>query len=203
MSSYLNIDITNPPPSIDFMGNELAGLGLAKSIPNNFSNRKTFEEPGPILVQIVLVVDISKSIYSIKEALKEVEGTSLRTHNVNKVVSGIPSIVRLQEIGEDETAESEKKNGKEPVLEPGSNSIHKLILQDAIGNSFYALEQKRLGYIGMKMPLGSKLLLKGMRFQRGVAMLNEDNVEYLGGRVKELDENSKEVLKMYLEKEGR
>lgn len=196
--SFLNQDISKPLIPRNFLGSVAAEQGYKNSIPSIYDGSKIMVAPGPILVQILVVIDISKSKYSIIEALKDIKPTSLTQHaEYLKNGSNPESIIRLQElVGDDDDLE---KKSKDP-FKSGYNSIHKLLLQDSKGNLFYAIEQKRMNFINMYMPLGGKLILTNVLFQHGVALLKEDNAYYLGGKIDVLDMRSKEVLIKYLEK---
>lgn len=194
--TFLTDDISKPSSTRDFSGCSAAEQGSRRSIPNIF-NTKSIVEPGPLLVQVLLVIDISRSTYSIKEALKDAP-LSLSRHPEESNRPNSESIVRLQELaGDDGDAEAKKTKD---VLKPGINSIHKLLLQDAKGNTFYAVEQKRMDFINMCMPLGSKMVLTNVFFQHGVAILDTGTAYYLGGEIKTLNERSKEALLNYLDK---
>lgn len=78
MSNYLESDITSPSSTLNFgtttssstNNNPQISLGHSNSIPTAIYNRKTQVLIGPILVQIVLVLDISRSKLSLLDAIK-------------------------------------------------------------------------------------------------------------------------------------
>lgn len=216
MTFYLDADISKTNIELDFSGCPDIEMAWKKnSLPESLFERKTQVVTCVLLVQVLLIIDISKSKNSIKDALKVLPPHVKELSKLEKEVgknSNSPgfqssrSIIRIQEI--ENTMENVSENSDEIdeadmmkqslILLPNTNSLHKLILQDSRGNIFYGIEMKRLPFLSMTMPLGSKLLLENVKFQRGVALLDCSNVRFLGGHVKQMNRNSRSTLEKYV-----
>lgn len=81
-----------------------------------------------------------------------------------------------------------------------SKAVFKLVLQDRKGSLFYAINSSPLPWLQVCM-LGSKVIIKkGSTFNRGVFVLQEPNVLFLGGINRAWNENRDGKLCEYLER---
>lgn len=192
------------------------------TIPAAIHNRKSQVLIGPILVQVVLVIDITRSKLSLLDAIKAdpnfPQGSNTNVFEGSQRVAR-RDIVRLpgssvsndgdEDDHEDNTNNTNNNNNNE-VSENGvptttfktpAKAIHKLILQDTNGMLVYAIELQKLNFLSMTTPLGSKLILNRVKFSRGVALLDPSNTTFLGGHIPHLVESTKQQLITYLKQD--
>ena len=149
------------------------------------ANVKERHVPGPVVVQVLGVEDLSKSRWEqieAIEALERGEGTKGR------------EIIRVTETAEDDrTGETTSKSG----------GPHKILLQDVRGTKVYGMELRQVDGIGLDMAIGSKISLENVTVARGMLLLDSKSTTHLGGRIGTLNEawkkGRKEELKAAIE----
>lgn len=215
--TYLEANISEPNASFDFGGNRQVEAAFSNTLPESVFSAKSQVVSSLLLVQVLLAVDISRSRYSLSEVLKslppdinslsELESFQAATGGTRQ--SRQHHIIRLRELGggSDDGNLGETQEGGGAVgngetadigLLPSGTSVHKLILQDSKGSIFYGIEIQRIQSISMLLPIGTKLLLENTRFQNGIALLQPQNVKFLGGKLDQLDRNSRKNLEAYV-----
>lgn len=209
MISFLEADISQTSAdNIDFMGNPTLKEAFSNYLPNAIYQAKSQTFTKPLLFQILLVIDMSKSLVRTLEALESLPPniTSLSEYTQNENSANQPRrIIRVQDISTEETGDEmtspEDNVTANDLFKAGKNSIHKLILQDSQGRKFYGIEQQPINGIGIQTPLGGKVLLSNIEFKYGVAILSSNNTQFLGGCVSVINRNSRERLKDYIQKQ--
>ncbi|VVT57276.1 uncharacterized protein SAPINGB_P005632 [Magnusiomyces paraingens] len=204
--SYLEADISQSGMDFDFGDDYETKHSYLNSIGLNGSVQLSTTPISSLLVQVIFVIDISISSHSIKEYLNTLPAD---IYSLNQIQNSIHlssqhrSIVRLQELPDSNDIElsnetTEKDIMMNNIFVPGEKAFHKLILQDSKGSLFYGIEIQRIDFISMLLPIGTKLLLKNVKFSDGMALLEPINVKYLGGRIDALDRNSRKNLYSYV-----
>ena len=152
-------------------------------------NIKERRLPGPIVVQVLAIDDMSKSRWEqieAIEALERGEGTKGR------------EIIRVVPTEDEDNANTSVQKGGGP---------HKLLLQDAHGSRVYGIELKQIESVGLGMNIGSKLVLKDVLVARGVLLLEPKTTSMLGGKIENLHKawktNRKADLKAAIEANER
>lgn len=152
-----------------------AAVGIAGSFPAGVAEPDVRElrVPGPVTVQVLDVEDVSRSRWSQVEALEalEAEGRGGR-----QVVRGLADEGDAVGGGGGRAGEQVKESG-----------VHKLLLQDARGTRVYALKLGPVRGVGVGMAIGCKLVLRDVAVARGLVLLEQENVEVLGGKVERWD----------------
>ena len=136
--------------------------------------------PGPIIVQVLDIEDISKSRWEQIEAIEALErGEGTKGREIVRVV--------VPEEGSEDVVVSGKTGGP-----------HKLLLQDAKGIRVYGVELKEVEGVGLGMSIGSKMALKSVSIARGVVLLEPRTVTMLGGKIEALHKGWSEGRKASL-----
>lgn len=82
------------------------------------------------------------------------------------------------------------------------SSTCKLVLQDQAGVQVYAIEMSKLPFITKNLQLGCKMiLLPNTKSIRGVLLLKRENIQFLGGSIKEWNIALTEKMMKYLKEE--
>ena len=156
-------------------------------LPADVSNVSIKERwlPGPVVVQVLAIDDMSKSRWEqieAIEALERGEGTKGR------------EIIRVVPIEDEDSANTSVQKGGGP---------HKLLLQDAQGNRVYGIELKHIEGVALGMNIGCKLVLRNVLVARGVLLLEPNTTSLLGGKIEALHKawknNRKADLKAAIE----
>ncbi|EAA29355.1 hypothetical protein GE21DRAFT_9680 [Neurospora crassa] len=164
--------------------------------------------PQDVLVQVLDIVNLSRSKWEVVEELESIErGEQTRGREVIRLPTtsnssdpndpndgvdmgdGGTQTQAAQQQAATAQAQQQAQQAKDR-----KNATHKITLQDCSGQRLYALELKRIEEIAVpqfvngKMvggtPIGCKLLLrKGTKVARGVVLLEPGRVKVLGGRV--------------------
>ena len=141
--------------------------------------------PGPIIVQVLEIEDMSKSRWEqieAIEALERGEGTKGR------------EIIRVAAREEGDEVNAGTITGGGP---------HKLLLQDSKGITVYGIELVDIKGLSLSMSIGSKMALKNVAVARGVLLLEPATTTLLGGKIENLHEswkaNRKTSLKAAIE----
>ena len=155
--------------------------------PPDLSNVSIKERrlPGPVVVQVLTVDDMSKSRWEQIEAIEALErGEGTKGREIIRVVP------------------NEDEDGANTGVQKGGGP-HKLLLQDAQGSRIYGIELKHIEGVGLGMNIGSKLVLRDVLVARGVLLLEPDTTSLLGGKIetqhKAWKENRKADLKAAIE----
>nr|POE98263.1 recq-mediated genome instability protein 1 [Quercus suber] len=157
----------------------------ASTLPASIADptvREIHLAPAPVPVQVLDVEDIGRSRWAQVESLEAEERGE--TKKGQEIIRVVPSDEQQQPGGEGGAA-----------LAAGSAGPHKLLLQDAAGREVYGLEIVGLPGVGVRMAIGSKILLKGTTVARGVLMLEPGRCEVLGGKVESWDRKWREERK--------
>ncbi|MCJ1399350.1 hypothetical protein MMC11_002552 [Xylographa trunciseda] len=159
---------------------------LSTLAPNTFAadvhitNIKSRQLPGPIVVQVLDIEDMSKSRWEQIEAIEALErGEGTKGREIVRVVA--------PEEGSEDAVAWAKAGGP-----------HKLLLQDARGLRVYGVELREVEGVGLAMSIGSKLVLKDVSVARGVVLLEPRTVVTLGGKIEALHKGWKEGRKANL-----
>ncbi|EGO55000.1 hypothetical protein NEUTE1DRAFT_46068 [Neurospora tetrasperma FGSC 2508] len=160
--------------------------------------------PQDVLVQVLDIVNLSRSKWEVVEELESIErGEQTRGREVIRLptTSNNPDDpndgVDMGDGGtqtQPTTTTTTAQQQAAAQAKERKNATHKLTLQDPSGQRLFALELKRIEEIAVpqffngKMvggtPIGCKLLLKkGTKVARGVVLLEPGMVKVLGGRV--------------------
>jgi hypothetical protein len=172
----LEQDITRVPVS----GNAKITQAARNCFPETLFNAKLVDIPGPVLVQVLEITNISKSKFSAIQELEEEMGTVDQISNTRRVtrkVQGIP----------------EQDNEISRYTQTGTH-MHKLVLQDIKGTCAYGMELQSLGISMKDTSIGLKIILRNVSCHRGVVLLSPANTEILGGSIPPLDTNRREKL---------
>jgi hypothetical protein len=225
MVNFLTADIASSSSSsteeIEY-DNSQALAAASNTIPTAIQSRKSQVLIGPILVQVILVIDITRSKLALLDAIKAdpnfPEGSNTNVFEGSQRVAR-RAIVRLpgssvsndgdEDDDEESTNNSTNNNNKNSnesaengvpttTFKTPAKAIHKIILQDTNGMLVYAIELQKLNFLSMTTPLGSKLILNRVKFARGVALLDSSNTIFLGGHIPHLVESTKQQLITYL-----
>lgn len=220
MVNFLTADIALSSSEDIEYDNPQALAASNNTIPVAIQNRKSQVLIGPILVQLILVVDITRSKLSLLDAIKA--DPNFPQSSNNNVFEGQQrvarrAIVRLpgSSTGNnlDENDDEDNVNNTSNISPSTENGVvttafktpakasHKIILQDTNGFLVYGIELQKLSFLSMTTPLGSKLILNRVKFSRGVALLDPSNTTFLGGQVLHLVESTKQQLIAFLKQE--
>lgn len=147
-----------------------------------------------LLFQIVMVENTSKSKLNQVDDIKTKLDPNLQRvdrlkDTKNKVVINQVDVDKDEMVSETPNANTNSQ----------SKAVFKLVLQDRRGSLFYSINSSPLPWLQVCM-LGSKVIVKkGSIFNRGVFILQEPNVLFLGGINRSWNENRDEKLCEYLE----
>ncbi|SCV03046.1 LAMI_0H05050g1_1 [Lachancea mirantina] len=177
----------------------------------NLGDQKMIRTENPILYQICMVENISRSKLNLIDDLKvRIDPRTQRVDRLNSTKHG------------DARDYAKKKNSSEdtslitamdvesdmPPLEGndgnGANkTVYKLTLQDKSGAMFYAMNLKPMSMLkndGAACMLGAKLvILPGAFFNRGVFLLDDKTATFMGGVVKKWNDGRDNKTCEYLE----
>ncbi|KAL8677498.1 MAG: hypothetical protein Q9186_006072 [Xanthomendoza sp. 1 TL-2023] len=157
-------------------------------LPTDIHNVNVKERrlPGPTVLQLLGIEDMSKSRWEQIEAIEALErGEGTKGREIIRVTAT-----------EDENNESE-------MVGKGGGGPHKLSLQDARGNCVYGVELMDIKGVGLGMSIGCKMVVKNAVVARGVVLMEPSNTTILGGKIEGLHkawkENRKAELKAAIE----
>lgn len=196
----------NPPlPSLTqtalfrLLGADFTTALLSKTSPNslfplniNDLNIKEHRLSADVPVQLLSVEDIGSSKWSQIEAIERVErGEEVRGREIVRTVDVDSSDSRGGLVA-----------GAASTTAATSRGPHKYVLQDAKGTKVVAWEKEKIAKMGLadkECVIGMKLVLKkGSVVRRGLVMLENGQVNVLGGKVEAWDEAWKKELKKRL-----
>ncbi|CAK7568329.1 MAG: hypothetical protein SEPTF4163_006316 [Sporothrix epigloea] len=144
-----------------------------------------------VVAQVVDLENLSQSRWQQVQALEAIErGEQKRGREIIRVPAA--GDAENDEGAADET-DTGNRNGR-PAAQAAStstsdaNATHRLVLQDAAGQTLFALELTRIYRIGIgRLRMGEKVLLKkGTVVARGTLLLEPVSVKFLGGQVESL-----------------
>lgn len=139
-----------------------------------------------VVVQVVDLENLSQSRWQQVQALEAVErGEQKRGREIIRVPVGGDD----NEDGEETSSGSRPSATRTAASGPSdASATHRLVLQDAAGNTLFALELTRIYRISIsRLKMGEKLLLKsGTVVARGMLLLEPVNVKFLGGQIEHL-----------------
>ncbi|KAH3682710.1 hypothetical protein WICPIJ_006316 [Wickerhamomyces pijperi] len=222
--SFLFTDITKPPLNFkNHPKSDRAKLASQFSAPNSHSN--TSKITHETLFQVVWVENISMSKAVILDELKVLNGGSensgvgadrLRFGNKRATSGAQPNpadrVIRDVVIDDEDQQQDGGNKDHHQVGNSGiqsSKCFYKLTLQDSQKNLIYAIEMEKLPFLsgavsltGWPIHLGSKLLLKeGTDIIKGVIMLRRNDVEFIGGSVRDWNTGLEERIIKIMEDE--
>lgn len=160
-------------------------------VPRDISDPSIKERriPGPVAVQVLDIEDIGSSLWSQVEKIEQVErGETIRGREI------------IRNVNVDDAEPNNPQNASRSAGSTAASSgPHRLVLQDALGTKFIAIEYKDISGIAIdKLSIGAKLVLKDIVVARGMALLTPQNVTLLGGKIESWDvawrQKRKEVL---------
>ncbi|CAK7244456.1 MAG: hypothetical protein STHCBS139747_005996 [Sporothrix thermara] len=184
-------DMVSSPPPVFPRG--LVGSSAASVQETRLAN--------DVVAQVVDLENLSQSRWQQVEALEAIErGEQKRGREIIRVSAG-RDVANNDDDGGDETAAV--RTGSTGAVSASAaaasstgtttssgdaNATHRLVLQDAAGQTLFALELTRIYRIGVgRLRMGEKLLLKtGTVVARGTLLLEPANVKFLGGHVEAL-----------------
>ncbi|CAK7208835.1 hypothetical protein SCUCBS95973_000245 [Sporothrix curviconia] len=175
-------DTASPPPVFP---RELLG-------PSSASLQET-RLTHDVVAQVVDLENLSQSRWQQVQALEAIErGEQKRGREIIRVPAGGYGGGGDGDDDDDET-DAGTANGR-PAARTAStgtsdaSATHRLVLQDAEGQTLFALELARIYRIGIgRLRMGEKLLLKtGTVVARGTLLLEPASVKFLGGQVEPL-----------------
>ncbi|MCJ1320723.1 hypothetical protein MMC15_006064 [Xylographa vitiligo] len=136
--------------------------------------------PGPIVVQVLDIEDVSKSRWEQIEAMEALErGEGTKGREIVRVVA-------------------REEGGGDGAVGAKAGGLHKLLLQDARGVRVYGMEVREVDGVGLAMSIGSKMVLKDVCVARGVVLLEPRTVTLLGGKMDALHKGWREGRKASL-----
>lgn len=135
-----------------------------------------------VVFQILDITDITRSKLSVLEELEQFENPEDGyVDRQNKTVKKKLTVI---------TSVNLDNNLPPPTTYPSRSSVYKIILQDSSGNMVYAIEKEPLSFLNsgnsflVPVSLGSKVIVKkNSVLQRGVLMLANRDLEFLGGKI--------------------
>ena len=160
---------------------------------------------GPVVVQVLDVVDVGRSVGVQLEGLERRErGEQVKGRTVVRILprgadgedegAGGPGGPPGQEAGggagrAGDEGEDEDGGGKGP---------HRVLLQDARGTQVWGFEVGKVPGVGLAAPVGVKMVLKDVVAARGVLLLDAEGASVLGGKIEERDKAWREGRKARL-----
>lgn len=205
MVAYLTKDIARTPQgSLSFSSDPKSQRALAGSRVTYDPDVAHVERD--TLFQIVFLENVSHSIQDQYDELMssyDVEGVG-----ADRLKYTRQRVVRQINVEGDEQGNPQEQEVKQGNTINNSNATFKLTLQDTSGNVAYGIELGKLSFLsgknfssGFPIQLGTKLLVKaGTKLFKGVLLLNQDNVEFLGGLVPEWNQDLQQKHMTYLKK---
>lgn len=159
-----------------------------------------------LLFQIVMVENISKSKLSQLDDIKaKIDPKSQKADRLNTSKNGTRGqqstgnnrFIAVMDMESDRPADANNSSNS------FEKTVFKLTLQDKAGSLFYAINLSPLYFLkndGSACMLGSKIiLLPGAIFNRGVFLLTESTVLFMGGMVKQWNDGRDRKMCQYLE----
>ncbi|CAK7201911.1 hypothetical protein SEUCBS139899_004626 [Sporothrix eucalyptigena] len=149
-----------------------------------------------VIVQVVDLENLSQSRWQQVQALEAIErGEQKRGREIIRIpVNGDDD--NEDDGGGDEAGNESGRGGRSAARAAASSSgpsdassTHRLVLQDATGQTLFALELTRIYRIGIgRLRMGEKLLLKkGTVVARGTLLLEPACVKFLGGQIEAMN----------------
>lgn len=133
---------------------------------------------GPVVCQVLDIEDVGHSRWSQVEAIEARErGETTKGREIVRVV------------------EPENESTSEPSAQPQSKGPFKLLLQDARGLKIFAYDLRGIDGLHTNMAIGLKLIVRNVNVCRGIAMLEHDSTQVLGGKIESLDKAWKQARK--------
>lgn len=180
---------------------------------------------GNVPVQVLDIEDISSSIWSQVEAMERVErGEEVRGREIIRTVN-VDEAAGQEAAGTQGATQPAAGRGAgrggrgrgrggeggaaggtdgNPAGDTTTNftggSVHRLVLQDAVGTKAVAIELKKVDGVGIeKMSIGAKMVLKtGTTVARGIILMEPATVAVLGGKIEALHREWKQGRKARL-----
>lgn len=205
MSTIIFQDISQVPSPLQIndrstlTGRDLAILEAFENEPWNSGppplvDQKLSRLDRDLLFQILMVENTSKSkLNQVDDIRAKLDPTLQRVDRLKTTRDRV--VINQVDIDSDEpTSENASTNALNQ-----SRAVFRLVLQDRKGSLFYAINSSPLSWLQVCM-LGSKVIIKkGSIFNRGVFILQEPNVLFLGGINRAWNENRDGKLCEYLE----
>jgi hypothetical protein len=158
---------------------------------------------GPVLVQLVDIMDISKSKYNILRSLEddtvepdpeeEVTNTTGAATNGNASRGGRRRRIAEARTDEEEGGEDAGANASSSVTSK-PKATFRVVFQDKNGKLMFGLEVFKNPEFNMDLPLGSKWILNDTNLRRDVLILKGSSLTYLGGGIPEMERGRREKL---------
>ncbi|CEP61981.1 Rmi1p LALA0_S04e05028g [Lachancea lanzarotensis] len=200
-SRILTADITQGPFSIasNAAQNERTRLiddALASAVwsPQGIEDQRLITVQRPLLFQVCMVENIGRSKASQLDVIRS--RMDPRTQRVDRVsTSADRHLVTAVDVDTDAPVDTE--------LTGADKSTFKLTLQDKTGAMYFAINMSPLNFLkndGSSCVLGSKLVvLPGAVFSRGVFLLRDSSVTFMGGMIQSWNRGRDQKMCTYLE----
>uniref|UniRef100_A0A060T607 RecQ-mediated genome instability protein 1 n=1 Tax=Blastobotrys adeninivorans TaxID=409370 RepID=A0A060T607_BLAAD len=176
-------DLTQSRPD-QFSGD--ARTAAMARLPDPSSLGVSFTLQGPVLVQIVDILNISASRSALLDSLQEKDDND-RVRKIIRTVDDSDLNGTNESSATNGTNGSNGSNGSNGangasggVIKKGTHSI---TVQDAKGTLMRAIEVSDLSWLSMDTPLGSKVIVKDCPANHGVLMLKPQHCRFLGGNL--------------------
>lgn len=132
-----------------------------------------------IVVQILDIEDLGRSRWEQIEAIAAIErGEGTKGRQIIRV--GVNEDGGQELVGPPDAAASAMSMTAEP------KGPHKILVQDIEGTTAYGIEFRPIEALGLAMPMGGKLILKGCTIARGVILLEPTTIVSMGGKIEAL-----------------
>lgn len=200
MANALEVDLSKHRPEELEYPTEQARVGGRNSFP---AEGEGFVK-GPVLVQLVDIMDISKSKYNILRTLEddtvEPDPEEEVTANGNAAQGGRRRRIAEARTDEDEEGEGTGRNTTSSVASK-PKATFKVVFQDKDGKLRYGIEVFKNAEFNMDLLLGSKWILNDTNLRRDVLILKGSSLTYLGGGVAEMEHGRREKLILRLKEQ--
>lgn len=160
-------------------------------------DQKLIRVENDLLFQILLVENISTSTVSQLDDIKA--KTDPKTQKVDRLRQTNYKVITQVDIDDTDNdgCNNFKQNGNSKLPLNSKNNTYKITLQSKSRSIFFAINSAPLPWASCM--LGSKIIVKsGTLFNRGVFLLQESQVIFLGGINRIWNENKDEKISAYL-----
>lgn len=190
-NDVLYSDLTKRHGQLQYPNEEAKRAG-GSSLPER-TDVKIDSIKGPILVQLMDIVDISRSKYNQLQALEDDTIVPDPEEEVIATTANNNSNKSRRRIAQ-AAADEEEEGGNDTTTKNPNKATYKVVFQDKNEKLIYGIEVIRNTDFSSDTPLGSKWILYDTTLRRGVLMLKKNSLEYLGGEITELNQTRKERL---------
>lgn len=177
-------DLTQSTPD-KFSGD--ARAAFSARLPDPSSLGVSFTLQGPVLVQIVDILNITASRSALLDSLEEKDDND-RVRKIIRTVDDSDLNGTTESTGANGTNGGNGAYGTNGTNGTAGGGVikkgtHSITVQDAKGTLMKAIEVSDLSWLSMDTPLGSKVILKDCPVSHGVLMLKPLHCRFLGGNM--------------------